>query len=54
MLTRDLARVRRRLARGDECPLGSGALAGTPLTIDRERLAKSLGFARHRRTRSTP
>jgi len=28
------------------CPLGSGALAGTPLNIDRESLAKTLGFGR--------
>ncbi|HEV7238261.1 MAG TPA: argininosuccinate lyase [Thermoanaerobaculia bacterium] len=46
MLTRDLARIKDAKDRGDECPLGSGALAGTPLPIDRERLAKSLGFAR--------
>lgn len=35
--------VRARLA---ECPLGSGALAGTPYPIDRERLARELGFER--------
>ena len=46
MLRRDLARIRDAKARGDECPLGSAALAGTPLAIDRDRLAKSLGFAR--------
>src|SRR5258707_4054404 len=46
MLTRDLSRFRDALQRGDECPLGCGALAGTPLPIDREKLAKSLGFAR--------
>src|SRR5687768_10958932 len=46
MLTRDVSRVADARSRGDECPLGSGALAGTPLPIDRERLAKSLGFAR--------
>lgn len=46
MLQRDLSRIRDAKSRGDECPLGSGALAGTPLTIDRERLAQSLGFAR--------
>jgi len=45
MLTRDLSRFTDALERGDACPLGSGALAGTPLKIDRERLAKSLGFA---------
>lgn len=46
MLTRDLDRLETAHDRGDECPLGSGALAGTPLNIDREALAKSLGFAR--------
>jgi argininosuccinate lyase/amino-acid N-acetyltransferase len=46
MLQRDLSRIAGVLERGDECPLGSAALAGTPLPIDRERLAKSLGFAR--------
>ena len=46
MLRRDLSRMRDALSRGDECPLGSAALAGTPLNIDRERLAQSLGFAR--------
>jgi argininosuccinate lyase len=46
MLRRDLSRIQDTKARGDECPLGSAALAGTPLAIDRDRLAKSLGFAR--------
>ncbi len=46
MLGRDRARIQSAIARGDECPLGSAALAGTPLPIDRERLARSLGFAR--------
>ena len=46
MLRRDLSRMADALSRGDECPLGSAALAGTPLPIDRERLAQSLGFAR--------
>jgi argininosuccinate lyase len=46
MLTRDRSRIDDAKDRGDECPLGSAALAGTPLNIDRERLAKSLGFAR--------
>ena len=46
MLRRDLTRLRDAKSRGDECPLGSAALAGTPLKIDRERLAHSLGFAR--------
>ena len=46
MLKRDLSRIEDARTRGDECPLGSAALAGTPLHIDRERLARSLGFAR--------
>ena len=46
MLKRDLSRMGDARSRGDECPLGSAALAGTPLSIDRERLAQSLGFAR--------
>jgi argininosuccinate lyase len=46
MLRRDLDRFACAVARGDECPLGSGALAGTPLAIDRDALARSLGFAR--------
>ena len=46
MLKRDLSRLADAKSRGDECPLGSGALAGTPLKVDRERLAHSLGFAR--------
>jgi len=46
MLRRDRARFAGAVERGDECPLGSGALAGTPLSIDRHELAHSLGFAR--------
>ena len=46
MLRRDRARFTSAAERGDECPLGSGALAGTPLSIDRDELARSLGFAR--------
>jgi len=46
MLQRDLARIADAKSRGDECPLGSAALAGTPLAVDREKLARSLGFAR--------
>ena len=46
MLRRDLDRFAGAVKRGDECPLGSGALAGTPLSIDRDALARSLGFAR--------
>jgi argininosuccinate lyase len=46
MLRRDRARFAGAVERGDECPLGAGALAGTPLSIDRHELARSLGFAR--------
>ena len=46
MLRRDRARFTSAIERGDECPLGCGALAGTPLSIDRDELARSLGFAR--------
>ena len=46
MLQRDMTRFADAKKRGDECPLGAGALAGTPVKIDREKLAKSLGFAR--------
>ncbi|HWW60542.1 MAG TPA: argininosuccinate lyase, partial [Thermoanaerobaculia bacterium] len=46
MLRRDLSRLADAVNRNDECPLGSGALAGSPVAIDRERLARSLGFAR--------
>jgi len=46
MLLRDVDRFHTAQGRGDECPLGSGALAGTPVPIDRHALAKSLSFAR--------
>jgi argininosuccinate lyase len=46
MLLRDADRLAEALRRGDACPLGSGALSGTPLPVDRDALAKSLGFAR--------
>jgi argininosuccinate lyase len=44
MLLRDADRIGAAIDRGDECPLGSGALAGSPVTIDRAKLAKRLGF----------
>jgi argininosuccinate lyase len=44
MLARDRGRLADALARMDECPLGSGALAGTAYPVDREALARSLGF----------
>jgi argininosuccinate lyase len=45
-LLRDLDRLASARARANECPLGSGALSGTPLPIDRARLAKALAFDR--------
>lgn len=46
MLMRDTGRLKDALARMDENPLGSGALAGTTYPIDREMTAKALGFDR--------
>jgi argininosuccinate lyase/amino-acid N-acetyltransferase len=46
MLGRDAERLGDALGRVDVCPLGSGALAGTAYKIDREKLAKDLGFSR--------
>jgi argininosuccinate lyase len=46
MLRRDVGRFQDCWARADELPLGSGALAGLPYPIDRERVARELGFAR--------
>ncbi|MDR1211267.1 MAG: argininosuccinate lyase [Spirochaetaceae bacterium] len=43
-LERDLGRFEDALKRLDQCPLGSGALAGSSLPLDREALAASLGF----------
>ena len=46
MLLRDLGRMQDATARMDaECPLGSGALAGTTYPLDREFTARELGFA---------
>jgi len=46
MLLRDAGRFREAAARADECPLGSGALSGTPVAVDRPALASALGFSR--------
>ncbi|MDR0411781.1 MAG: argininosuccinate lyase [Treponema sp.] len=43
-LERDLSRFHDTLFRMDECPLGSGALAGSGLPLDREKTAVNLGF----------
>jgi argininosuccinate lyase/amino-acid N-acetyltransferase len=45
MLGRDASRFKDARARADQCPLGSGALAGTAFPIDRAALAADLGFA---------
>jgi argininosuccinate lyase len=45
-LERDRDRFGDALKRLDECPLGSGALAGSGLPLDRDAVAKALGFAR--------
>lgn len=47
MLARDRDRLKDAKRRMDVSPLGAGALAGTPLAIDREKLAAELGFASH-------
>ncbi|WP_110888031.1 argininosuccinate lyase [Deinococcus yavapaiensis] len=46
MLERDESRFRDAAERMDECPLGAGALAGTPWPIDRFQTARALGFSR--------
>jgi argininosuccinate lyase len=45
MLDRDRGRIADAAHRADESPLGSGALAGTTLPIDRARTANALGFS---------
>ncbi|MBL8863171.1 MAG: argininosuccinate lyase [Planctomycetes bacterium] len=44
MLERDRTRVQDCSLRAGTCPLGSGALAGTAYRVDREQLARDLGF----------
>lgn len=44
MLRRDVTRLIDCFERMDECPLGSGALAGTTYPIDRDMTAAALGF----------
>jgi argininosuccinate lyase len=43
-LERDDARLRDARGRMNRCPLGSGALAGSTLPLDRESVAQELGF----------
>jgi argininosuccinate lyase len=46
MLLRDASRLSSAAARSDECPLGAGALSGSPVAVDRKAIARSLGFSR--------
>jgi len=43
-LMRDAQRLKDMIPRANQCPLGSGALAGNAFGVDREFLAKELGF----------
>lgn len=45
MLDRDYRRLAAAFEAADEMPLGSGALAGTAFRIDRDALARTLGFS---------
>ena len=45
MLTRDVTRLRHAHEAADRMPLGSAALAGTTFPIDREEVARELGFS---------
>lgn len=54
MLERDHSRLEQTRERLNECPLGSGALAGSTLPLDRELVAKLLSFVdSHGRPRLT-
>lgn len=44
MFKRDLSRLSDLRKRMNQCPLGSGALAGTTYPVDRHTIAKELGF----------
>lgn len=46
MTDRDLGRLKDCLARFDELPLGSGAIAGSTIIVDRSAVAQELGFSR--------
>src|ERR1700720_4868741 len=43
---RDIPRLKSAAASADVCPMGSGALAGCSFPIDREAIARELGFSR--------
>jgi len=44
--SRDVTRLQNAAASADACPMGSGALAGCSFPIDRETIARELGFSR--------
>ena len=45
MFDRDIGRLRDAYSRADVLPLGAGALAGSPYPLDRELVARLLGFS---------
>ena len=44
--TRDLTRLAHAAESADACPMGSGALAGCSFPVDRQAIARELGFSR--------
>src|SRR6266436_6434507 len=44
--TRDITRLQHAAASADSCPMGSGALAGNSFAVDRNAIARELGFSR--------
>ena len=44
--SRDLTRLQHAAESADSCPMGSGALAGNSFGIDRDAIARELGFSR--------
>jgi argininosuccinate lyase len=43
---RDITRLQHAAASADACPMGSGALAGNSFAVDRNQIARDLGFSR--------
>ena len=54
MLLRDVSRLEDCIERLNECPLGSGAVAGATLALNRTIASNELGFRAPRRTVSMP
>jgi len=44
--SRDIPRLQHAAASADACPMGSGALAGNSFAVDRNAIARELGFSR--------